>query len=1119
MNLVTKRTLRALAAILAVLMLLPVFAGKPHEVYAADTVSLHHDTQYHYGKWSTGNLTVDDGTGTAFCVEPSRETPPNGSYPYELLDRGSNIRKVMYYLVGGNGYEEVTSKTLFSEYTYIDIYVTSHVMLSWMWDGCKWSGDADEGVGSEFKELIESLYRQIIQLPDPPAGYQAFVITGKNGYQTVVGSWPLQDVEVAFHKTSAVPAFSDGNPCYSLQGTTYRIYQTEADAKANQNAAGEVTIRADGSSSSVALKPGVYFYKEVTAGKGYALDPEIHSFSADLSDESNLIEVSDAPQYDPVELLIQKKDALREDGSSTGDAKLAGAEFTVAYYSTAQPSGSPKYTWVFKTDEAGKILFQEKYKVSGPSLPKSPDGEAALPLGCVTIQETGAPDGYLKNDTVFTVPVSSQGISAQVHSYKAPTVQEEVIRGGVRIHKHDRELGLAEAMGGADLKDIAFLICNASEHDVLAAGKWVKPGEEVVRLTTDEQGEASTASDFLPYGTYTIREVKTNDSYLLSDAQTRTFQIRENGVIVEGDRDGNNLVFLNQVKRNDISFHKIEDGTNKRMGLVAFLLTLEETGEEHVIVTNKNGYFSSVKSNVRDVNANDAVLAEGKSGEMIASDSLNPNAGLWFGKGQKGSVSKPDDGLGALPYGTYTLRELRCEANKGYELLDGITFYLEEDRSESPVLSLGTLTNDRQQTPEIHTTAADKETGTHYAAVKKGMTVVDTIAYSGLKPGKTYQISGVAKDPETGEDLLDDHGKPITAVTEYTPELSDGKVALSFTFDGESLSGKRAVFTEALYADDQTIAVHADLNDEAQTIYLLQIGTLAHGADQKSHMLYAGQQAVIVDEVRFEGLKPGETYLVEGTLTDRDTGKPLLIRGEEVRVSKEITPVDAKGTVEVSFDFDGSELAGTTVVVFERILQNDEVIAVHEDLTDEDQTIHFPQLQTTASDAGIEDKSGKRIIKDSVSYSNVVPGEELVITGVLIDKQSKQPLRNGDDEVTGKAVFVPDHEKGTQEVQFVFDDASFAGKELVAFERLYLEKEEKTLLASHEDINDAAQTVQMKKNTVPVTGQVKKTVTVKTETVPAKSPQTGDHKFILLYSLLACAAGLGLLLMYRGRRI
>ena len=103
-----------------------------------------------------------------------------------------------------------------------------------------------------------------------------------------------------------------------------------------------------------------------------------------------------------------------------------------------------------------------------------------------------------------------------------------------------------------------------------------------------------------------------------------------------------------------------------------------------------------------------------------------------------------------------------------------------------------------------------------------------------------------------------------------------------------------------------------------------------------------------MDTVEYEGLKKGQEYQLIGTLMDQKTGEPILIDGKPVTAEKTFKAKKSSGTVTVTFTFDGVSLKGKTVVVFEELYQEDLKLAVHADLSDEDQTIHFPEIGTTA---------------------------------------------------------------------------------------------------------------------------------------------------------------------------
>ena len=136
----------------------------------------------------------------------------------------------------------------------------------------------------------------------------------------------------------------------------------------------------------------------------------------------------------------------------------------------------------------------------------------------------------------------------------------------------------------------------------------------------------------LPYGKFRIVESEAPNVYLTDGAKPIDFAITENGTIVDLTDKAHSI--YNQIKRGDIEGVKIGAGTHKRLADVPFRITSKTTGENHVVVTDDNGQFSTSAdwaSHKHNTNA-------GKTSED----------GVWFG------TSEPDDSKGALPYDTCT---------------------------------------------------------------------------------------------------------------------------------------------------------------------------------------------------------------------------------------------------------------------------------------------------------------------------------------------------------------------------------------------------------------------------------------------------------------------------------
>ena len=135
--------------------------------------------------------------------------------------------------------------------------------------------------------------------------------------------------------------------------------------------------------------------------------------------------------------------------------------------------------------------------------------------------------------------------------------------------------------------------------------------------------------------------------------------------------------------------------------------------------------------------------------------------------------------------------------------------------------------------PEIHTTATVGGEKTVGAAGV--ITLTDTVSYKHLIPGKEYTLTGKLMDKATGKSFLVD-GKPVTAEVTSTPEKSSGEVKVEFTFDAAGISEKTDVVVfEAVYHEKVLLAVHADIEDEGQTVTITPPETPKTG--DSSHIL------------------------------------------------------------------------------------------------------------------------------------------------------------------------------------------------------------------------------------------------------------------------------------------
>ena len=399
-------------------------------------------------------------------------------------------------------------------------------------------------------------------------------------------------------------------------------------------------------------------------------------------------------------------------------------------------------------------------------------------------------------------------------------------------------------------------------------------------------------------------------------------------------------------------------------------------------------------------------------------------------------------------------------------LLTGKSVVVYEDlySGDKKVVSHADITDEGQTVnfPEIHTTATDKNTGTHTGVVNEKTTITDKVDYSNLTVGEKYKVFGVLMNQETGEKLLDKNGNAITSEKEFTAESKDGSIDIEFTFDSSLLAGKTTVVFEDLYNENVRVAFHTDIKDEGQTVHYPEIHTTATDAATKTHTAAPDSKTTIIDKVDYKNLVAGNSYEIKGVLMDKTTGKALLDKDKkEITATKKFTAEKPDGTVELVFTFDSSLLTGKSVVVFEDLYNENIKVAFHTDIKDEGQTVNFPEIHTTATDKATGTHTGvvneKTTITDKVDYSNLTVGEKYKVSGVLMNKETGEKLldKNG-NAITSEKEFTAESKDGSIGIEFTFDSSLLAGKTTVVFEDLF---NEKIKVASHADIKDEGQSV------------------------------------------------------------
>lgn len=1191
----------AMAVILSVPTIITTGMGTVPVKAAGDTVELTVSSESaEYAGYETRKMYA--GGNYAYCVQPSKKTPQSGTYEkhYDVENYVSNAgdktqavqsRNLAYYCWGAPGFDAKNFPSTWYDGSAMndDRYIAlSHIMLSFLvsYDVV----GSMHGCNSSFKNWV---YQNVLgynangdlvngQAPLPilcwttaPASFKVYILSTGSATQNILGYEYTPTGTVSLSKTSANTGITSGNSCYSLAGAVYGIY-SDAGCSAQVTT---LTTDAGGNAAAVSLNAGTYYYKELTAPAGYALDSSVQSFTV-TDGQNTALSVSDTPTNDPVRISINKVDSETGD-KVQGGASLENAEFTVKYYAGYYNAGNlpanATRTWVIKTVKIGGVYvagLNNTCKVSGDDFYTNAAGTAILPLGTISIEETKAPEGYNlegaylqvggvgeKITGKYVAQITQNGNLASLKGGNTFKVSDKIKRGDFKLTKIDTD-------NQNRMSDIPFRVTNkatgeshiiktdengyfSSESSWNAHSKNTNGGGAYDGLwfsSADGSAKVDDSVGAMPYGDYTLEELScdNNKGKILYKGE---FSIRRDKVTVDIGTIENHSeptpVITTQASDAKTQYQIIKPSTDTdiidkvtitdtmagRDYTITGTLMDKDTGEAVMVngnpVTASQTFTSDGTKKVLDMHFNfDSSALGGKTvvvcekltyGDYVAAteeDMENKDQTIYFPEihttatdsetadhltlaDSRAVVTDTVTYTNLLKGETYTLSGVLMDKETGKELLvDGEPVTQEmaftagrasgtkKLKFEFDTTGLAgksfvvyeTLTledvevaehkdiNDEGQTihiPAAQTTATDDSSKINVSEAKKEVSVTDTVAYRNLVPGKEYTVRGTAVDKETGEPLTDADGNELVSTAKFTAASADGSVDVKFTFDGTAMAGRSVVFFENVYYTDKLIAVHADIDDEAQTVHIPLIFTSVKDKDTDSHMSLAGSDVTLTDTVAYRNLVPGKTYTVSGTLMDQRTGKAVTVNGKAVTSSADFTPDTADGETTVDFHFNTKGLDDTTVVVFEKMFYGNAEIAAHEDINDKGQTIYIPSVKTTA----IDEKTATKLtlaekdihIVDKVAYRNLVPGEKYTVTGTAIDKTTGEPLKDdAGKDVTAKASFKAEKANGTVDVEFVFDGSTLAGKTVVMYENIYYNNK---LVGVHADISDEAQII------------------------------------------------------------
>ena len=415
----------AMAVILSVPTIITTGMGTVPVKAAGDTVELTVSSEsVKYAGYETRKMYA--GGNYAYCVQPSKKTPQSGTYEkhYDVENYVSNAgdetqavqsRNLAYYCWGAPGFNASYFPSTWYDGSAMDddkYIALSHIMLSFLvsYDEV----GSMHGCNSSFKNWV---YQNVLgynangdlvngqaTLPilcwaTAPASFKVYILSTGSATQNILGYEYTPTGTVSLSKTSANTGITSGNSCYSLAGAVYGIY-SDAGCSAQVTT---LTTDVGGNAAAVSLNAGTYYYKELTAPAGYALDSSVQSFTV-TAGQNTALSVSDTPTNDPAMITLNKVDSETGD-MVQGGASLAGAQFTVnyydGYYNNSNLPANPTRSWIIQTKEITtkggnkvyRAVLSNDYFVAGDAL-YSASGINTLPLGTISIEETKAPEGY-----------------------------------------------------------------------------------------------------------------------------------------------------------------------------------------------------------------------------------------------------------------------------------------------------------------------------------------------------------------------------------------------------------------------------------------------------------------------------------------------------------------------------------------------------------------------------------------------------------------------------------------------------------------------------------------------------------------------------------------------------
>lgn len=626
------------------------------------------------------------------------------------------------------------------------------------------------------------------------------------------------------------------------------------------------------------LPYGNYEIIEQCTAHGYVLNAEPVAFKVDGTKTTVTVEKHNMPQKGSIKL------------SKSGEIFFSVIETDGLYQPVFADKGLVGAVYEITAAEDivtpdGTLRYAKGTVVDTVTTDENGNAESGpLYLGKYTVRETKAPYGMVLNGAAKTVELTYAGETVEITETAAEFYndRQKAVLSLSKILGKDEIFGIGDS---GEILSVQFGLYAA--EDLIAADGTVIPKDGLLEIANcNENGNITFKTDIPVGAKLYVREIAADEHYVLSDEKyPMAFDYAgQDTALVEITANGGEAI------RNELIY-----GTVKGLKI--------DSETEKPIVGAKFGLFRSGET---EFTAEKAILTaeSGKDGVF---------------------------GFEKIPYGSWLVKEL--QPADGY--LPNEEIYPVAVSKNEQVIGI-TVVNDR--IPEIGTQAAVN--GEKELCATEVFTLTDTVSYKHLILGKEYLLVGTLMDKSTGK-AFTENGNAVTAETVFTPETPNGTVTVSFTFDSRLIKKNTSlVVFETLYKDGKELAVHADINDNGQTVKVKvpEIGTKATVNGKKE--VTASGRVKIEDTVSYKNLTPGKEYTVKGVLMNKATGEPLLADGKEIRSFFTFKPDKPDGEINITFVFDDSGLkTATEIVVFETLYRDGTEIAAHADIKDEGQTV------------------------------------------------------------------------------------------------------------------------------------------------------------------------------------